>query len=489
MMKNILLVEPKSADFNIFSMFKIPRMGLAILGSLAKAGGYAVRIIYEEIISLKREHILWADLIGFSLTTSTAPRGFQLARNCRAVDGEDGKHRPIIFGGVHSTFEPEESLREGDFVMRGEAEQAFPLFLDALFGGAEVSADFSSVPGLVWKRGKETVYNAMPEKRVDMKTVPVPDWGLLEGYDIGKSNISPVMTSRGCPFDCSFCSVTPMFGKQYRHVSVEAVIDELKNSTARQVFFYDDHFTADTARSKELLTRIVEEKRQGSITVGGFSAQVRSDIARQPELLDLMEEAGFNTLFIGFESVNPETLKLYKKGQRVEDIQAAVREIRKRRIRVHGMFVFGSDADTEETFTATVRFARKAKIETVQFLILTPLPGSDHYKELEAQGRIINSDWNKYDTFNAVYLPKLMTPYRLQKKTLTAMRKFYSIFGALAWLFRGKPIVTFLRLYGRITLFRWRMNNLKTLRKLKSDSTNVFLPEGMRACRPAAEAN
>ena len=210
--KNILLVEPKSADFNIFSMFKIPRMGLAILGTLAKEKGYTVRVIYEEIITLKREHIEWADVIGISLTTSTAPRGYKLARSCRAVEGEDGKHRPIIFGGVHPTFEAEESIREGDFVMRGEAEQTFLQFLDAISGGTE--ADFASIPGLVWRRGDDIIYNPMPEKRVEMSSVPEPDWNLLEDYDISTSNLEPMMTSRGCPFECSVCSVTQMLGKQ-----------------------------------------------------------------------------------------------------------------------------------------------------------------------------------------------------------------------------------------------------------------------------------
>lgn len=483
-MKNILLVEPKSADFNIFSMFKIPRMGLVILGTVAEEREYRVRIIYEEIVTLKREHIEWADVIGFSLTTSTAPRGYRLAGDCKTVCKEDGKYRPILFGGVHPTFEAEEALRLGDYVLTGEAEGSFPMLLDALRSGEDAEL-LKEIPGLAWRRGREVLVNPPAAERTDMNTVPLPNWDLLEGYDIGSTEITPVMTSRGCPFDCSFCSVTPMFGKKYRYMPIEQVIDELRRSRAKQVFFYDDHFAANKKRTRELLTRIVEEKRRGTITVPGFSAQVRSDIANQPEILDLMEKAGFNTLFIGFESVNPETLRLYKKGQSVADISRATEEIHRRNIRIHGMFVFGSDADTEGTFAATVRFARKSKIETVQFLILTPLPGSVHYRELDVQGRIFDSDWGRYDTFHTVYLPKLMSPYRLQMEMLKSMRKFYSVIGAFSWLFRGKPIVAFLRLYGRFTLFRWRLNNIKTLRNLRRDGGGVFLPEGMRACRPA----
>jgi radical SAM superfamily enzyme YgiQ (UPF0313 family) len=266
---------------------------------------------------------------------------------------------------------------------------------------------------------------------------------------------------------------------------VEQVIEELKEIRAKQVFFYDDHFAANKARTKELLTRIGEEQEKGTIVTRGYSAQVRSDIAKDPEILDMMKRVGFNTLFIGFESVNPETLKLFNKGQTIEDIEVAVEEIRKRRIRIHGMFVFGSDADDASSFDATVRFAQRNHIETAQFLILTPLPGTRQYREFDLQGRVLSQNWAQYDTFNTVFLPKNMSPYELQQASLKAMRKFYSPLHYLKWLFFGEPIVIFFRIYGLITLRLWKWNNRKMLKALKKESRDIFVPEAMRACRGA----
>lgn len=478
-MKNVLLVEPKSPDFNIFSLFKIPRLGLAILGTQAHKAGYNVKIIYEEEVTLKNDHIRWADIVGISTTTSTAPQGYKIARMVRAIEGKDGKHRPVVIGGVHATFEPQEAIREADYVFRGEADDTFVPFLDSLREGK----GFEDIPGLVWKKEEKTRYNEMKGEYTDMTTVPTPDWSLFEGYSI--TDIGPVMTSRGCPFDCSFCSVTEMLGKKHRRRTVEQVIEELKEIRAKQVFFYDDHFAANKARTKELLTRIGEEQEKGTIVTRGYSAQVRSDIAKDPEILDMMKRVGFNTLFIGFESVNPETLKLFNKGQTIEDIEVAVEEIRKRRIRIHGMFVFGSDADDASSFDATVRFAQRNHIETAQFLILTPLPGTRQYREFDLQGRVLSQNWAQYDTFNTVFLPKNMSPYELQQASLKAMRKFYSPLHYLKWLFFGEPIVIFFRIYGLITLRLWKWNNRKMLKALKKESRDIFVPEAMRACRGA----
>ena len=478
-MKNVLLVEPKSPDFNIFSLFKIPRLGLAILGTKAHRAGYNVRIIYEEKVALKKDHIEWADIVGISITTSTAPQGYKIARMVRALEGKDGRHRPVVIGGVHATFEPQESIREADYVFRGEADDTFVPFLDTLRSGGSLEA----VPGLVWKGEEGIRSNDMRAEYTDMTTVPSPDWSLFEGYSI--TDIGPVMTSRGCPFDCSFCSVTEMLGKKHRRRTVEQVIDELKGIKAKQVFFYDDHFAASKSWTRELLSRIREEQERGTIVTRGFSAQVRSDIAKDPEVLDMMKEVGFNTLFIGFESINPETLKLFNKGQTIEDIETAVMAIRKRRIRIHGMFVFGSDADDTATFDATVRFAQRTHIETAQFLILTPLPGTRQYREFDLQGRVLSQNWARYDTFNTVFLPRNMSPYELQKASLRAMRRFYSPLHYPKWLFFGEPIVIFFRIYGLITLKLWRWNNRRTLKDLKKESRDIFVPEAMRACRGA----
>ncbi|MBN1697351.1 MAG: B12-binding domain-containing radical SAM protein [Spirochaetales bacterium] len=476
---NVLLVEPKSPDFNIYTMFKIPRMGLAILGTLARNAGYNVKIIYQETTPLTYDLIMWADMIGFSIITSTAPEGYRLAHSTRILNKQRNKNIPILFGGVHATFKPEEALQYGDFVFRGEAENTFVPFLDAFNRGD----DITGIPGLSRKENGRFIHNPVVTERVDMNDVPTPDWSLFVNY---KPIIGIAMTSRGCPYDCSFCSVTAMLGRRYRTRSDDLIIQDLSATSSKHVFFYDDNFTADRKRTKRLLRRIIMER---GIThhIRDFSAQVRVDVSKDPELLDLMKEAGFKTFYIGFESVNQKTLELYKKGQTLNESIESIREIHQRGIQIHGMFVFGSDADGKETFRETLAFVKQNKIETVQFLIITPLPGTDHYRKLDNEGRILCYEWERYDAFNTVFLPKKMSPYHLQIWTIQYMKRFYSIRRMLKNLFRGRIWLACLYAYGWFTLYLWSRNNRKKLRKLLEDSRKLFVPEIMQAPCPVRE--
>jgi len=473
MCNKILLIETKSPDVNIYSKFKMPRMGLAILGTLAEQAGYRVRIIYQETVEVTSAHILWADIIGFSLTTSTAQEGYRLAGVVRSLDQYRKKPAVIVFGGVHPTFLPEEALLHGDYVFRGEAEPGFVPFLNALRDGGNLDGDdLDDIPGLSRMVDHEVRHNEMPEEAVDMDQLPTPDWKLYEGLH---TDIGGVMTSRGCPYDCSFCSVTAMFGRTYRMRSIDKIIQDLAAADSRHIFFYDDHFLANPARTETLLRRIIAEQGR-SIKVRDFSAQVRVEIAKYPRILDLMKQAGFSTLYIGFESVNNETLKLYNKKQNISQIIESIREIRRRGIWIHGMFVLGSDADTDKSFSETVRFARKNKIDSVQFLILTPFPGTRQYKTFEAERRMLSYEWSRYDGFQAVYLPKHITPYQLQKGNLWAMLRFYTWPRVISSLMRMRLYEAAIRLYGRISLLTWHRHNRTLMRRLKRDDRYLFLP-------------
>ena len=155
--RKVLLIEPKSPDVNIYSKFKMPRMGLAILGTLARQAGYQVRIVYQETVEVTSEHIMWADVVGFSLTTSTSEEGYRLAEIVRSMDAYRERPAVIVFGGVHPTFRPEEALVHGDYVFRGEADTAFVPFLDALNEGGD--GDMDGIPGLSRRVGEEVAHN------------------------------------------------------------------------------------------------------------------------------------------------------------------------------------------------------------------------------------------------------------------------------------------------------------------------------------------
>ena len=215
-----------------------------------------------------------------------------------------------------------------------------------------------------------------------------------------------------------------MFGRSYRFKSVETTLKELKyvaSVSKATKFIVDDNFAADKNRTKEILRGMIAEGIKTR-----WSAQVRTDVARDPELLRLMADSGCHTLYIGFESINPETLKAYKKKQDREDIISCIREVRDHGIHIHGMFVLGADTDDVKTVRGTADFAAGLGIDTVQFLILTPLPGTPFFQEMKESGRLLHSDWSKYDVQHAVFSPRKMSPATLQIETFRAMARFYS---------------------------------------------------------------
>ena len=285
----------------------------------------------------------------------------------------------------------------------------------------------SKIPGVSYRQGEKIIHNPDADW-VDFNSVPFPDLSLFSGL---KMSTYPVMTSRGCPFDCTFCSVTQMFGRKYRYRETEALLEELKQYRGKQVFFVDDNFAANPRRTKELLREMIRQ----DIKPSRWCTQVRTDAARDDELLQLMYDSNCRMVFVGMESVNPETLKSYNKKQDVEDIEYCIERFHKLGIMVHGMFVFGADEDSLQTIEETLDFALKNRIDTVQFLILTPLPGTKTFFDLEQDGRLLTRDWNLYDAHHVVFQPQQMSPYELQKATIQAFKKFYSIPNILKNLF------------------------------------------------------
>ncbi|HOX29157.1 MAG TPA: radical SAM protein, partial [bacterium] len=220
---------------------------------------------------------------------------------------------------------------------------------------------------------------------------------------------------------------------------------ELQRYNGRRIFFVDDNFTAVPRRSVELLEQMI---RRG-IHLKTWSAQARVDIAHSPELLDLMHRTNCSRVYIGFESANPKTLERFNKKQNVDDIRECVAALHKSRISVHGMFVLGADDDTPETLRETIRFTDKTKIDTVQFLALTPLPGTQTTRELQESGRIITRDWSLYDGHHVVFRPTGMTPYQLHKAIYKGMLSFYSWRNAFSYAARFDEVNAFLRILGR----------------------------------------
>jgi hypothetical protein len=217
------------------------------------------------------------------------------------------------------------------------------------------------------------------------------------------------------------------------------------------IFFCDDNFTADRRRIKELCERIIAAGLKLE-----WSAQVRVEAAKDEELLDLMAKSGCYVVFVGLESINPATLEAYNKSQTVEGIRDCVINFHRFGIKVHGMFVFGSEEDHYEVIRDTVKFSRQLDLDSLQYLILTPIPGTPFYRDMEAQNRIICRDWGQYDGHHTVFQPRQFTPFELQMETTRAMKKFYSWPSVVKRLIARDLFYAKLKAYGRILL--WRAN-------------------------------
>ncbi|MDD5748025.1 MAG: radical SAM protein [Actinomycetota bacterium] len=459
MFEKIVLIEPKSEGQNVFSKFRLPRLGLPIIGAvLKKELNCDVKIYFQEIGRMNWEDILSADLVGISTITPTAPEAYALLRKIKRPNGP-----LVVMGGPHVSFLPEEALLKGaDFVVRGEGEETIVELIRYLSEGKGTPRD---IAGLSYMENRTFQHNPDRERIADLSSLPWPDISLIEGLE--RLKVVPVLTSRGCPFDCKFCSVTGMFGRRYRFRDKADVLAELemlyeKNPKAT-FFFYDDNFTASPTRTMELLR---EMKERGIMPK--WTAQVRVDVTEDDELMQLMQETNCRFLYVGLESINPATLEAYRKSQTVADVKQAVEVIHQHRIKIHGMFVLGSDEDDRKTIRETVQFARKSGIDTVQFMILTPIPGTETYEELKGEGRLIVDDWSKFTGHHVVFEPKKMSVLQLQKEAgIRTWRKFYSLWSCIkpGFLFRWKQVA--IHIYGHHGIARWISWNRGWLKELR----------------------
>jgi radical SAM superfamily enzyme YgiQ (UPF0313 family) len=410
----ISFIEAKSPGDNIFSKFPIPRLGAVLLSTILSEQGHKVKTFIEDIATPDWSYIENSDIVCISTITSTSQRAYRIADILRR------KGIPVVMGGAHPSFLPEESIEHADYVVRGEGDETLPELIAYLEKGIP---DIVSIKGLSYRdNGGSVTHNPSRPHIEDLNILPSPDFKLVQNWN--PSHIYPISTSRGCPFNCRFCSVIQMFGRKYRFKSVENILKELKHIDSiskGNKFFVDDNFTANKERTKELLRAKIAERMTFK-----WSAQVRADVAKDEELLRLMADSNCDTVHIGFESVNPKTLEAYNKKQNIEEIVHCIRSVKDHGIEIHGMFVFGADTDTLDTLKKTADFSINLGIDTIQFLMLTPLPGTPVFHEMKESGRLLHTDWSKYDGHHIVYKPCLMSPKTLHIESLKAMGRFYS---------------------------------------------------------------
>ncbi len=443
--QKVLFIEPRAPRPHIFSRVVIPRLGAVLLGTILARQGLEVKVVVEEIHQPNYRTLDFRpDLVGISTISSTAPRAYELARFYRS------QGIPVVLGGPHPSFLPQEGLEHADFVICGEGDEALPELVAALQDGGDLGA----IQNLAYREGEELRTNPWRSFLADLDALPIPDYTLIHQWEKTRNRYVSIATSRGCPFNCSFCSVILLFGRRYRYNSVERVMEEIRANglKAHHLFFCDDNFTANRERIKTLCECILREGLRLE-----WSAQVRVEAARDQELLRLMAQSGCFIVFVGLESINPATLKAYNKGQTVEGIREAVINFHRHNIRVHGMFVFGAEDDHYQVVRDTVKFSREVDLDSLQYLILTPVPGTPVFAEMERANRIICRDWSHYDGHHAVFQPRQFTPYELQYETIRAMKKFYSWPSVIKRLAARDLFYAKLKAYARILTWQaWK---------------------------------
>jgi radical SAM superfamily enzyme YgiQ (UPF0313 family) len=399
-------------------------------------------VYIEDIHAIDMSELMSADLVAISAITSTAPQSYRLADRVREAG------IIAVLGGTHVSFLPEEAIQHADYVVRGEGEFAFQELVDAIQRGE----GFEQIQNLSYLDPSGRLVNNPERPKISNLDVnPIPDYHLITGWKPG--GVISIATSRGCPFSCTFCSVPGMYGHAFRTHSVGRVLEELELHRGNHyTFFADDIFTANKKRVKELLRLMIDRG-----VTSEWGAQVRTETVDDPELLQLMRDSNCFNVYVGFESINPRTLKLFQKKQDLAKIERAIDRFHEHKIRIHGMFVVGSDEDDVETLAETARFARKHDIDSVQFMIMTPIPGSPDWDTLYAHGAkyVISDNWQMYDGHHVVHQPRRMSPYELQMGTIRAMQKFYSWGGIAEKLLKGDVYYATIRYWGKKMLRDW----------------------------------
>jgi len=471
--RRIRFIEPGSRPGRPFNAWirRWPLLGPILLATILDEQGHDVAV-YNENISGRLEDnesacadVCGADVVGITIMTATANRGYELARMIRKAAPE----ATIVLGGSHATFMPEEASQYADVVVCGEGEN--------------VIADIAA--------GKIRSGIIRPEPPEDLDSLPTLKHELIMDFDRLVSEAGskgmyelPVMTSRGCPHACVYCSVTRMFGRRVRRQSparVEADLREFMRRGFRRVFFYDDNLVADRAWTRELLSRMEPMGLR-------WNAQARVDLhwadssrrRLDDELLRAMRRSGGDVLYVGYETLDETTARQWGKGYRGGQalrrrMSEDTRILHRCGFWIHGMFMFGPEHN-ERNIREIVRFASRAGIESIQLSVLTPLPGTPLFEQMRDELLFVDfpADWDFYDGTHCVYRPKRIGIADVQNAILKAHRRYYrTIRPGVRRLV--KLLEENISLRDKLRLFRRHAKLASSVLRQWQDETRVFL--------------
>jgi radical SAM superfamily enzyme YgiQ (UPF0313 family) len=393
----IHLINPKTDSVTTRPLYMNRALYSPLAGLLAVAASiprdqYEVVLTDENIEAI--DFNLKADLVGISAMTSYVNRGYEIADQFRT------RGIPVVMGGVHPSFMPQEAHKHCDAVVIGEVELVIDRLLDDLKHGS--------------MRGMYKSDALHP-----MIGMPMPRYDLLKKNRY--VNCTFVQTSRGCHQGCTFCAEPLMNGLKFRYRPVSEVVREMENCGSRFISINDADFFGTPERPKEVMRAL---KGRGF----RWQAGVTSKLAQDDEMLELAADSGCTMLSIGFESISRTTLKsVHKHVNRPETFAALVEKVHSYGIMVFGLFMFGFDGDDRSVFEETVRFNRESNYDACAYSVLTPYPGTLTWYEMRKANRIVSFDWDKYDQSRVVYRPAQMSADELRIGQAQAYDAFYAL--------------------------------------------------------------
>jgi radical SAM superfamily enzyme YgiQ (UPF0313 family) len=413
-----------------------PPLGLLTIASMLP-DEWEVRLLDMNVRKLRDKDILWADHVYVSAMIVQAESVREVLERCRSLG------RKVVAGGPLFTTGHEEFAGMVDHFVLGEAEETLPAFLRDLNKG---------IP--------ERLYTSATT--VDVAASPVPRRALLRKGDYGAMNIQ---YSRGCPFDCEFCNITSLFGRVPRTKTRVQMLAELDSIYALGwkgcVFIVDDNFIGNKAKLKrEILPAIIEwmEKHKYPFT---FNTEASINLADDEDLMELMVRAGFDTVFVGIESPNEDSLdECHKNANKGRDMIASIRKMQRFGLEVQGGFIVGFDSDPPEIFDRMVSFIQESSVVTAMVGMLNALPSTKLFNRLTKEGRLLKGANGNNTDFSINFMPSmdydaLVSGYQKIMQNIYSPKLYY------------KRVITFLRNYrpGDKRTFHLRYNYIMALPK------------------------
>ncbi|MAH48160.1 hypothetical protein CMI37_20220 [Candidatus Pacearchaeota archaeon] len=381
--------------------------------------------ITDTLLREEIEKIEGPKIVGISCLTTTAKRTYELAEKIKKIDPEI----LVVVGGIHPTVVPNECLskKNVDVVIKGEGEET----LSKLYEAIKTKKEYGNLKGISYRQGEEIIHNP-PRPLIDMDDLSPFPYDLFEKNIDNYRDFGTIITSRGCPFQCIYCSQRSISGGKYRHLSTEKALQEIgllvDKYEQKKIWFMEDNLSVNKKRLLELLDGIIE---RGYNKKTEFIGGLRSDSVDY-EILRKMKQANFTMLEFGFESGSDRLLKILDKGQIVQDNVNAILKTHEMGMKASATFIFGIPDETRAERLKTYRLAKKLPLDNIRFNVAIPYPGTRLYNIAKSEGSLkILKDWKNFNVQyymmgdDIPYVPRGVNKYTLMYDTMKSNLFFY----------------------------------------------------------------